>query len=327
MAKGIRSVHPYCSFGFKRHTVKSVGSHGKKNSPLFTCSGYCRFADCNVRVHVRVEDELSLKAIVTFKGDIVRHNTQELKRRLIRAEERQVIAGTLSSTLPRTHYLDSLNKLEETVVQSGCRDEVPTTGVLKTLTWAERKKLRRHKYEMRSLLLMSDEEEGTDDHMIQKIILKPEGVMLWSERTINLFYERSREDIVYLDATGSIVKKAKGESTPFYIYELVVRNPVKGCSPVPVATYVTCEHTTASVSYFLGSFMTDCIKAHGAKIRRKPQMYICDGSVVLMQSVAQNMCGMSLNELLSQYYYMVTRKGKAQALDLPILLRCLSHIM
>jgi len=56
-------------------------------------------------------------------------------------------------------------------------------------------------------------------------------------------------------------------------------------------------------------------------------MYICDGSVVLMQSVVQNMCGMSLNELLSQYYYMVTGKGKAQALELPILHRCLSHIM
>lgn len=141
MVKGIRSVHPYCSFGFRRHTVKSVGSHGKTNSPLFTCSGYCCFYDYNVRVHVRVEDELSLKAVVSFTGDTVRHSHQQLKRRPIRAEERQDIAGTLSSKLPRTHYLDSLSKLEETVVQSGCRDEVLTTGVLKTLTWAEWKKV------------------------------------------------------------------------------------------------------------------------------------------------------------------------------------------
>lgn len=115
--------------------------------------------------------------------------------------------------------------------------------------------------------------------------------MLWSNKTIHLFHQRSKEDIVYLDATGSIVKKA-----PFYIYELVVRNPLKGCSPVPVATYVTCEHTTASVSY-----ITDRIKLHGPKIRRRPVMYICDGSVVLMQSIAHNLRGLSLNELLSQY--------------------------
>lgn len=71
---------------------------------------------------------------------------------------------------------------------------------------------------MHSLLLMSEEEKGTDDQLIQKIILKPKGFMLWTERTIHLFYKRSREDIVYLDTTGSIVKKAKGESTPFYIW-------------------------------------------------------------------------------------------------------------
>ncbi|XP_034079088.1 uncharacterized protein LOC117550702 [Gymnodraco acuticeps] len=256
IAKGIRSVHPHCSFGFKRHSVKMIGSMTKK--PLFTCTGYCRFDDCQVKVNVKVESESSLKAVVCFQGGIVRHSLQQLRRRPIRAEERQLIADTLSSKLPRTVYLQSLNKLEETVLQSGCRDEVPTTGVLKTLSWGEREKQRRHENEMVSLQLMSEDVQDKDDQWIQKVILQPKGVMLWSKRTIRLFHDRSKEDIVYLDATGSIVKKAKGESTPFYIYELVVRNPIKGCSPVPVATYVTCEHTTASITYFLGSFITDC---------------------------------------------------------------------
>lgn len=151
--------------------------------------------------------------------------------------------------------------------------------------------------------------------------------MLWSKKTIQLFHKRTKDDIVYLDATGSIVKKAKGDSTPFYIYELVVRNPRKGCSPVPLATFVTCEHTTASVSYFLGSFITDCVKLYGPNIRRRPPMYICDGSVVLMQSIAQNLCGLSLNDLLSQYFDIVTGRGEERALALPILHRCLSHVM
>ncbi len=54
---------------------------------------------------------------------------------------------------------------------------------------------------------------------------------------------------MYLDATGSIVKKTQGQSAPFYVYELVVRNPTKGASPIPV-------------------------------------MIKCDGSLVLMQAVA-----------------------------------------
>ncbi len=276
---------------------------------------------------MKVANESSLKAVVSFQGGIVQHSQQQLKRRPIRAEERQLIADRLSSKLPRNIYLHSLNKLKETVVQSGCRDEVPTTGVLKTLSWSERKKQRQDTNEMISLEVMSEEEQGTDGQLIQKIILQSKGVMLWSKKTIHLFHKRSKKDIVYLDATGSIVKKAKGESTPFYIYELVVRNPVKGCSPVPVATFVTCEHTTASVSYFLGSFITDCVRLHGPKIRRRPVMYICDGSVVLMQSIAQNLCGLSLNELISQYYSIVTGQGKEHALELPILHMCLSHVM
>lgn len=272
-------------------------------------------------------NESSLKAYVSFQGGIVRHSRQQLARRPIRADARQLIADTLTSKLPRSVYLNKLEKLEETVVQSGCRDEVPTTGVLKTLSWSERKKQRRDSNEMVALQQLSEEERGTDDKLIQKIIMQPKGIMLWSKKTIQIFHRRSKEDIVYLDATGSIVKKAKGESTPFYIYELVVRSPLKGCSPVPVATFVTCEHTTASVSYFLGSFITDCIKQHGPKIRTRPVMYICDGSVVLMQSIAQNLCGLSLNELICQYYFIVTGQGKKEAFQLPLLHRCLSHVM
>ena len=199
-------------------TVKKIGS--QRTSPLFTCAGYCRFDVCSVKVKVKVEDKSSLKA-VHFQGGDVRHSRHQLRRRPIRSEGRQLIADTLTSKLPRSVYLQSLNELDETVVQSGCRDEVPDTGVLKTLSWSERRKQRRHDNEMISLQLMSEDKKGTDDQLIQKLILQPKGVMLWLKKTIQLFHQRSKEDIVYLDATGSIVKKAKGESTPFYIYELV----------------------------------------------------------------------------------------------------------
>lgn len=194
IAKGIQSVQPYCSYGFKWHSVKTIGS--TKSTPLFTCTGYCRFVDCPVQVHVRVESESSLKAVVCFQGVFVWHSHKELRRRLIRADERQRTADILTSKLPRHTYLQSLNKLEETVFESGCRDEVPTTGVLKTISWSEKKKQRWHKNEMLSLQLMFDEEKGTDDQLIQKVILQPKGVMLWSNNTIHLFHQRSKEDIV-----------------------------------------------------------------------------------------------------------------------------------
>ncbi len=68
--------------------------------------------------------------------------------------------------------------------------------------------------------------------------MHPKGVMLWSNKTLSVFYKRCKNDIVYLDATGSVIKKSTAESPPYYVYELVVRNPSKGASPLPVATYL-----------------------------------------------------------------------------------------
>ena len=55
---------------------------------------------------------------------------------------------------------------------------MPATGVMKTLSWSERKKQRRHENEVMSMQLMSEDKKGTDDQLIQKLILQPKGVML-----------------------------------------------------------------------------------------------------------------------------------------------------
>ncbi|KAK7127267.1 hypothetical protein R3I94_018454 [Phoxinus phoxinus] len=174
--------------------------------------------------------------------------------------------------------------------------------------------------------MMVDEKRDEPDEVIQKVILHPKGVMLWSKKSIKIFHQRCKEDIVYLDATGSIVKKSKHSTGPFYVYELVVRNPNKGSSPFPVATYVTCDHTTSSVMYFLSAFQTDHAKQYGHK-NISPLMIICDGSMVLMQSISLVFCQTNLNALLQNYFQILTGKGTTEDLSLPIVHRCLSHIM
>lgn len=237
------------------------------------------------------------------------------------------ISQQLQITLPRALYLQNMENLKESVVESGCRDEAPSPGVLKTISWRQRMKDRKHKNETLSLQMMVEEKRDEPDEVIQKVILHPKGVMLWSKKSIDIFYQRCKEDIIYLDATGSIVKKSKQHGTsPFYIYELVVRNPNKGSSPFPAATYVTCDHTTSSVLYFLSAFQTDHAKQYGQK-NISPVMIICDGSMVLMQAISLVFCQTNLNALLQSYYQILTGKGTAEDFSRPILHRCLSHIM
>lgn len=221
------------------------------------------FSDCPVGVHVVVLSETTLKAQVYFSGDSNIHSKKELQKRPVRADDQQEIHDQLQSTLPRTLYLQNLENLEESVIQSGCRDKAPSPGVLKSISYRQRIRSRRHNNETLSLLKMVEDKKDGPDEVLQKIILHPKGVMLWSKHSISIFHKRSKEDIVYLDATGSILKKTNHKEGPFYIYELVVRNPKKGSSPFPVATFVTCDHTTPSILYFLSSFQSDHARHYG----------------------------------------------------------------
>ncbi|CAM4566181.1 unnamed protein product [Leuciscus chuanchicus] len=275
---------------------------------------------------VTVTDESTLKAAVTFQGDEVCHSLEELRRRPVRADERHNFAKQLESILPRALHLQNLEEIDSMVFESGCRDNAPTPAVLKNIAWNSRKKNRRHPNEVLSLEKMV-EERIDSGKILQKVLLHPRGVMLWSQRSIRLFHQRCKTDVVYIDATGSIIQKKKGKSAPFYIYELVVRHPIKGASPVPVATYVTCDHTTSSVTYFLESFQTDYYRLFGKTSLRRPVMIMCDGSLVLLQAVSLTFCKVSLGQLLQMYYEVVTGKLRDEELNMPILHRCLSHVM
>ncbi|KAI4824300.1 hypothetical protein KUCAC02_012823 [Chaenocephalus aceratus] len=81
-------------------------------------------------VEVDIEDESSLKAVVTFRGEKAWHNCEELKHRPVCADERDALANALTSKLPRSVYLDKLNKLDDTVLASGNRDQATTMSEL-----------------------------------------------------------------------------------------------------------------------------------------------------------------------------------------------------
>nr|XP_054601472.1 uncharacterized protein LOC107374475 isoform X3 [Nothobranchius furzeri] len=229
--------------------------------------------------------------------------------------------------MPRSLYLDSLNKIPEKAFQAGCRDEAPSKEVLKNIAWSHRKKDRPHLNEMASLQILIDRQQGLPNEVLQRVLLHPKGIMLWSQKTLIVFYQWCKDDIVYFDATGSIISKDNASATPYYVYEIIVRNPFKGSSPLPTATFVTCDHTTASVTYFVQAFQTELTRMYGSRANKRPVMIICDGSLVLLQSIAITFCRASLEDLLERYFQVITGQLDTDNFNIPILHRCLSHIM
>lgn len=223
--------------------------------------------------------------------------------------QRTKYSKELQEHLPRSVYLDRLSAITEEVFESGCRDDVPSPQVLNNITREVKLKSRRHSHEMLSFQLMLENKNKSDDFVLQKVFLHPKGVLLWSLKSIGLFWERCQDDIVYIDATGSIKTKEKG-APHFY-----------------VATYLTCDHTTASVKYFLEAFLTDATRCFGKKVFWTPQMIMYDGSVMLMQAICLSFAKKNLLDTLNHYYMIATGKAKMADFQIPILHRCLSHIM
>lgn len=85
-----------------------------------------------------------------------------------------------------------------------------------SFTREKKKKSRQHNNKMQSLELML-QNKTKDDFVLQKVFLHPRGIMLWSLKSVGIFWELCQEDILYIDATGSIKKKEEGVP-PFYVY-------------------------------------------------------------------------------------------------------------
>jgi len=81
------------------------------------------------------------------------------------------------------------------------------------------------------------------------ILSRPRGIILFSESTVRIYHSLARADIVYVDATGSVLLGDKS----CYAYEIVVRHPNQGNPPLAVASYFTTSHNIPSISYFLQS--------------------------------------------------------------------------
>ncbi|XP_077103147.1 uncharacterized protein LOC143754414 [Siphateles boraxobius] len=66
---------------------------------------------------------------------------------------------------------------------------------------------------------------------------------------------------------------------------------------------------------------------YGNGANKRPAMITCDGSLVLMQSISIAFCRTGLEDLLQKYFLLISGQYPADTFDLPILHRCLSHIM
>ena len=172
-------------------------------------------------------------------------------------------------------------------------------------------------------------EGGKLPGVLRKINFMPPAIVMYSHSSINIYHYISRRDILYLDATGSILKNNKcfGSSKKYLLYDLVIRHPILGNPPLVIASLVTTDQSTVSVSFFLHSFLHDEQRIYGHNGVKNPLLIMIDGSAMLLLAVLFCFTGEFVENYFMRCYRVVT--GGAQAKDLNKLFvhQCASHFI
>jgi hypothetical protein len=78
---------------------------------------------------------------------------------------------------------------------------------------------------------------------------------MWNENQVRLWHGRCKNDISYLDATGTLVANHGGKRVLYYA--LVIRHPVEGEPSLPVAEMVTSDQSAGNIRAFIERFRRD----------------------------------------------------------------------
>ena len=319
--KGIKESNPYCSFGFKRHYFNNGPSHIH-----FVCVGHCTFDNCCCQVKVRCFRARPGHFVVCFTGAISHTGTKSVRLSGIR---RSHYKEKLRESKPRAVALECLGNLPDDVFESGNRDDAPSRSVLKKVRqeaikisvpdqgneWLSLMSLRRSQLANHSC-------KGKVIGTLQVTIFDPPGLMMWSEETLSIYRKLSAVDVVYVDATGSIIKDPQ---KTYYLYEIVMRHPVKGKSPLAVGSFLSSSHDISSITYFFHRFRKHEKLLFGPKNVAK--LFICDGSMAIITSILLGFMNEDVDTYFIRCYAVVTGCATEKDFSKPFVRLCASHTM
>ena len=119
---------------------------------------------------------------------------------------------------------------------------------------------------------------------VQSVSIAPVIIRLWSETGVRLYHQLSCCNALFLDATGSVVRKIPNCRSILY-YKMSIQNPSgRGCS-IPVAAMLASDNTVSTISNFLQTFRDAEKRIFGFRNCVMPVVVNIDFSMALISSL------------------------------------------
>lgn len=329
--KGVSSFNPYCVFMIRRHQVnKRRNKLSRRKSRFFFADLYCKFSDCNMKCKVEMYNEDTVN--VLFDGDI-NHCIEETRSRPISGEKRKLYQKELEAgQKPYKLYLNKFHEIPDEVKVAGNMSNVGSsqTVIRKISTESSRKNVC-DQNEIDSLKKMAanmnaDTKQKVVKGFIQHISVLPTFVMYWNEAGVRLWHDLAKDNVVFWDATGSIIKPRRDEKR-FLYYELAVANPIAGNATIPVCSMLSSSHDQPQIQYWISKFRLSEKKIFGHANTVIPRQINSDRSLVLIITALLEFNQETLSLFRSRAWRILI--GDATESDIKKVMPhgCLSHMM
>ena len=255
------------------------------------------------------------------------HFIECVKSRHITGKQRELIAEKLHFMKPHSLYRSMQSSLMDEERILGAHTYAPSQSVLHNIKSEGRLSHRYSENWTLNLEIMAKEYARNNRTFLRNFSVHPPSVALYNDAQILAYKDLCKKDILYFDATGSIIKKCEN-GNEFQIYTLLFRNPYAGGPALPVAMNIMSSHDAGSIRRFLEIFIHDVVKMCGCDNR--PKLIMIDGSFAMWNAILLAFNCESRLDYYIRCWRVVT--GKATKSDLQsqsssLVHNCLIHAM
>ena len=141
---------------------------------------------------------------------------------------------------------------------------------------------------------------------VRTISIYPLVVHMWTENQVRVWHGRCKEDVSYLDATGTLVANHGGKRVLYYA--LVIRHPAKGEPTFPVAEMVTSDQCAGNIRAYIERFRRDESRLYNGHIS-SPRQVNTDYSRAILLAVLKEFNNETIIDFLARAFRITNRKG------------------
>ncbi|XP_063229349.1 uncharacterized protein LOC134534752 isoform X1 [Bacillus rossius redtenbacheri] len=256
----------------------------------------CKDKNCNNMYRIDMSNPTPGTYVIHVRARNMQGDNHDRKTWDVRGWQRQQLKKKLKEKRPTTYRYETIDSMDEHILNLGNMQDVKSMSVVKKVRCEALAEDDLDKDDVKDLLEQFLQGENDGSKYLQEISL-PLGVLMFSKDQFDVIKKYKKDiSVLFLDATGSVVRRPTTFKSAIYYYAGVVN--ISG-TVLPLLEFISAQHSAAAISNYLIKFKRCILKEVGSwPVFNK---VVVDYSFALMKAIM-----LGWNEITLARYLKVT---------------------